>query len=97
VNSMLAGGCIISGAEIRESLLFSNVRVEERSHVQRAVVLPGVRIGPKCRIRGAVIDEDAEIPEGTVIGYDHEADARRFFITRKGVVLVTADMLRGDS
>jgi glucose-1-phosphate adenylyltransferase len=97
INSMLAGGCIISGAEVRESLLFSNVRVEERSVVERAVVLPNVRIGYDCRIRKAVIDEDCEIPDGTVIGHDAEQDAKRFYITKRGVVLVTADMFRGDT
>ena len=60
-------------------------------------ILPGVRIGPGCRIRHAVIDEDTEIPAGTVIGYDREADARRFFITKNGVVLATADMFRDAS
>jgi glucose-1-phosphate adenylyltransferase len=96
INSMLSGGCIISGAEVRGSLLFSNVRVEERSYVERSVVLPNVRIGFDCRIRRAVIDEDCEIPDGTVIGYDAEADAKRFHITRGGVVLVTADMFRPE-
>jgi len=96
INSMVAGGCIISGAEVRESMLFSKVRVEERSVVERAVVLPNVRIGYDCRIRRAVIDEDCEIPDGTVIGHDPEQDARRFFITRRGVVLVTAEMFRTE-
>jgi glucose-1-phosphate adenylyltransferase len=97
INSMVAGGCIISGAEVRESLLFSDVRVEERSRVEGSVVLPNVRIGYDCRIRKAVIDEDCEIPDGCVIGYDAEQDARRFYITRRGVALVTADMFRGQS
>ncbi|MGA1079793.1 MAG: glucose-1-phosphate adenylyltransferase [Steroidobacteraceae bacterium] len=95
VNSMVAGGCIISGAEVRESLLFSDVRIEERSLVERSVVLPGARIGRDCRIARAVIDEDCEIPDGTVIGHDRVADASRFFITRKGIALVTAEMIRG--
>ena len=95
VNSMVAGGCIISGAEVRESLLFSDVRIDERSLVERSVVLPGARIGKDCRIARAVIDEDCEIPDGTVIGHDRAADASRFFITRKGVALVTAEMIRG--
>jgi glucose-1-phosphate adenylyltransferase len=97
INSMLAGGCIVSGAEVRGSLLFSNVRVDERSRVEQSVVLPNVRIGAGCRIRGAVIDEDCEIPDGTVIGYDPGEDAKRFHITRRGVVLVTPDMFRGDT
>ncbi len=94
INSMVAGGCIISGAEVRESMLFSRVHVEERSLVERSVVLPNVHIGAGCRIRRAVIDEDCEVPEGTVIGHDAEADARRFYVTKRGVVLVTSDMLR---
>jgi len=94
INSMVSGGCIISGAMVRSSLLFSNVRIEERSRVERAVVLPNVQIGANCRITGAVIDEGCEIPEGTQIGIDPSADSRRFYVTEKGIVLVTPDMLR---
>ena len=96
INSVVAGGCIISGAELRLSLLFSDVRVDERSLVEESVVLPHVRIGKGCRIRRAVIDEDCEIPDGTTIGHDPEDDARRFYITRSGVALVTADMFSRD-
>jgi len=94
VNSMVSGGCIISGAVVRESLLFSNVRVEERSTIQRSVILPNVEIGRNCRINGAIIDEGCEVPDGTQIGVDRDADTRRFYVTEKGVVLVTPDMLR---
>jgi glucose-1-phosphate adenylyltransferase len=91
---MVSGGCIISGAVVRESLLFSNVRVEERSTIQRSVILPNVEIGRNCRINGAIIDEGCEVPDGTQIGVDRDADTRRFYVTEKGVVLVTPDMLR---
>ncbi len=94
INSVVAGGCIISGAEIRDSLLFTGVRVDERSLIERSVVLPDVHIGRDCRIRDVVFDQECEVPDGTVIGHDREQDARRFFITKKGRVLVTADMLR---
>jgi len=97
VNSMVAGGCIISGAEVRESLLFSRVRVDERALIERSVVLPNARIGPDCRIRRAIIDEDCDVPEGTVIGYDPAADAARFHVSPRGVVLVTAGMLRREA
>lgn len=93
VDSMVSGGCIISGAKLRNSLLFSSVRVEAQSVLESSVVLPRVTIGPGCRIRCAVVDEACEIPEGTSIGYDSEADARRFHVTEGGVVLVTSDML----
>ena len=95
INSMVSGGCIISGAVVRESLLFSAVRVEERSNIHRSVILPRAEIGRSCMIANAIIDEECTIPDGTQIGIDREADARRFHVTERGVVLVTLDMLRG--
>jgi len=94
INSMVSGGCIISGAVVRESLLFSNVRVEEGSTIQRSVILPNAEVGRGCLINGAIIDEGCDIPEGTRIGSEHVDDVRRFHVTDKGVVLVTQDMLR---
>ena len=94
INSMVAGGCIISGAVVRESLLFTNVRIDEGSRVERSVVLPNVEIGKGCVINGAILDEGCEIPDGMTIGVDHGADSGRFHVTDKGVVLVTPDMLR---
>jgi len=93
VNSMIAGGCIISGAIIDQSLLYSNVRVDERSQVHRSVVLPNVKIGRGCTIRNAILDEGCEIPDGTQIGCNPKADAERFSVSARGVVLVTPDML----
>jgi glucose-1-phosphate adenylyltransferase len=94
INSMVSGGCIISGAVVRESLLFSNVRVEEGTSIQRSMILPNAAIGRGCTITRAIIDEGCEVPEGTTIGVDREADERRFHVTGNGVVLVTPDMLR---
>jgi glucose-1-phosphate adenylyltransferase len=94
INSMVAGGCIISGAIVRESLLFSDVRIDEGSAIQSSVILPHVEIGRGCVIRGAILDEGCEIPDGMTIGMDRAADSSRFHVTDKGVVLVTADMLR---
>jgi glucose-1-phosphate adenylyltransferase len=94
LNSMVSGGCIISGATVRESLLFSNVRVEERTSIERSVILPVVSIGAGCVIRHAILDEGCIVPDGMQIGVDPANDARRFHVTEKGVVLVTADMLR---
>jgi len=95
INSVVAGGCIISGSTVRGSLLFSDVRVDERTLVEDAVVLPHVEIGKGCHIRRAILDEGCQVPDGMRIGLDHGADAQRFHVTEKGVVLVTADMLRG--
>jgi glucose-1-phosphate adenylyltransferase len=93
VDSMVSGGCIISGSVVRHSLLFSNVRMNSYSYMEDSVVLPDVNIGRNCRIYKAVIDRGCRIPEGTVIGEDAEADAERFYVSPGGVVLVTPDML----
>ncbi|MEX0976262.1 MAG: glucose-1-phosphate adenylyltransferase [Woeseia sp.] len=94
INSMVSGGCIVSGAEVRESILFSNVRVREGSRLFRTVILPRASIGGDCRISNAIIDEDCVISDGTVIGENAEEDARRFVRTDGGVVLVCPHMLQ---
>ncbi|HKT71575.1 MAG TPA: glucose-1-phosphate adenylyltransferase [Steroidobacteraceae bacterium] len=94
INSVVSGGCIISGAVVRQSLLFSDVRVDERSSIECSVILPHVEIGSGCLIRNAILDEGCEIPDGMRIGVDRAADEKRFLVTEKGVVLVTPDMLR---
>lgn len=93
VDSMVSGGCIISGATVRRSLLFSNVQVNSSSLVEDAVVLPDVSIGERCRLRKVVIDKGCDIPNDTVIGEDRAQDFKRFYITDSGVVVVTAEML----
>jgi glucose-1-phosphate adenylyltransferase len=93
VDSMVSGGCIISGATVRHSLLFSNVVVNSYANVRESVVLPNVEVGRYCRITRAVIDKGCRIPEGTVIGEDPEEDARRFYVSPGGVVVVTPEML----
>ncbi len=93
VDSMVSGGCVISGSSVRNSLLFSNVRLNSYSKITDCVVLPDVNIGRNCRITRAVIDRGCEIPEGMVIGEDAAADAERFHVSEGGVVLVTPEML----
>ena len=93
VDSMVSGGCIISGALVRHSLLFSNVTVNSHASLQDTVVLPNVTIGRGCQISKAVIDKGCNIKDGMVIGEDLEADAKRFHVTEEGVVLVTPEML----
>jgi len=93
-QSMVSGGCIISGAEVRSSLLFSRARVRSYSSVVDSVILPDVDIGQKCRIHRAIVDRGARIEAGTVIGEDHDADRKRGFrVTDSGLTLVTPDML----
>jgi glucose-1-phosphate adenylyltransferase len=93
VDSMVSGGCIISGATVRHSLLFSNVRVNSYSTVSDSVILPDVEIGRRCVIKKAVIDRGVHLPEGTVIGEDPKEDAMRFHLSEGGVILVTGEML----
>lgn len=93
VDSVVSAGCVISGAVVRRSLLFNCVRVNSYSLVEDTVVLPEADIGRHCRIRKAIIGTGCKVPEGLVVGEDHDADARRFHITENGVVLVTKRML----
>jgi glucose-1-phosphate adenylyltransferase len=97
LNSMVSGGCIVSGALVRESVLFSNVRVGERSLVERSIILPNVDIGRDCRILSTIIDEDTDIPDGLVVGENPAEDRRRFYVTKSGVVLVTREMIEALS
>ena len=93
VDSMVSGGCIISGAHVHHSLLFSSVTVNECSYIDSSVVLPDVQIGKHCRISHAVIEKGCEIADHTIIGENREDDEKRFFISPNGVVLVTPEML----
>ncbi|MEY4763039.1 MAG: glucose-phosphate adenylyltransferase [Pseudomonadota bacterium] len=93
INSLISGGSIVSGAVVRESLLFSSVRVDEGTSISRAVIMPGVHVGKNCTIRNAIIDEHCDVPDGMQIGIDIELDRQRFDVTPKGVVLVTPEML----
>jgi len=93
VDSMVSGGCIISGALVKHSLLFSNVVVNSYSEISDSVILPDVEVGDHCRLKKVILDKGCKVPNGTVIGEDSELDAKRFYVSPQGVVLVTAEML----
>ena len=93
VDSMVSGGCIISGAHVRHSLLFSNVTIDDYSTIDSSVILPDVTIGKNCRISHAIIDKGCEIPDGTIIGENEEDDKKRFTVSPKGILLVTPEMM----
>jgi glucose-1-phosphate adenylyltransferase len=93
VDSLVAGGCVVSGAEVRRSVLFTGVYVHSYSYVEDAVILPGADVGRHCRLRKVIIDEGCKLPPYTVIGFDADEDARRFYRSPAGVVLVTSAMV----
>lgn len=93
INSLVSGGCIVSGALVRHSVLFSNVLVRSYSQIEDTVVLPDVQINRHCRVSRAVIDRGCKLPEGLVIGEDPVLDAQRFHRSENGIVLVTSRML----
>ena len=93
VSSLVAGGCIVSGASLRRSLLFTGVRVHSYSTVDEAVIQPYAEVGREVRLSKVVIDRGVRIPDGLVVGEDPERDAQRFRRTEGGVCLITQPMI----
>jgi glucose-1-phosphate adenylyltransferase len=93
VNTMVSGGCIVSGSNVSNSVLFSSVRVHSFCMIAQAVLLPEVTVGRGCRLSKVVVDRGCTLPEGLVIGEDPVADTARFERSEGGVVLVTQDMI----
>ncbi len=93
VDSLVSGGCVISGALVRRSMLFSDVRVNSFCVVEDSVLLPGVELGRHSRVKRAIIDSGCAIPADLVVGEDPVLDAKRFYRTEKGITLVTQRML----
>jgi glucose-1-phosphate adenylyltransferase len=91
INSVISAGCIVSGAVVRNSVLSQDVRVNSYAEVESSIIFTHVDIGRHCRIRRAIIDRDVHLPEGTVIGYDREADRKNYFVTSTGLTVVTRD------
>jgi glucose-1-phosphate adenylyltransferase len=95
VTSLVSGGCIVSGASLRRSLLFTGVHLHSHARVEGAVILPYVDVGQHARLRNVVIDRGVRVPEGLVVGEDPELDARRFRTSPQGVCLITQPMIDG--
>jgi glucose-1-phosphate adenylyltransferase len=96
VDSLVSGGCIISGAAVTRSLLYSNVKIHSYSSVEDSVLLPNVEVGRNVKLRRVVVDKNCLIPDGLVVGYDRVGDAKRFHVTTNGITLITPDMLGQD-
>ena len=93
ISSLVSGGCIVSGTELRRSLLFTGVRTNSYAYIDEAVILPYVTVGRHVRLKKVVIDRSVVIPDGLVVGEDPEHDAARFRRTDKGVCLITQPMI----
>ena len=93
IDSMVSGGCIISGSTVKCSLLFSSVRIHSYCSIEQAVILPEVEIGRGAVLRRVVVDRGARIPPGLQVGVDAEEDRRRFHVSEKGITLITPEML----
>ena len=91
LDSVISGGCIISGGVVRDSVLSPDVRVNSFAEVDSSILFSHVDIGRHCRVRRAIIDRNVHLPEGTVIGYDSDADRQRYFVTESGITVVTRD------
>ena len=93
IQSLLSGGCIVSGASLSRSLVFTGVHVHSYSTIHEAVILPYAQIGRHVRLNKVVIDREVNIPDGLVVGEDPVIDAKRFRRTESGVTLITGPMI----
>jgi glucose-1-phosphate adenylyltransferase len=93
-QSMVSGGCVVSGSTVKNSLLFSRCKTNAHAKISDSVLLPDVVIGEKARLKRCIIDSGSIIKDGMVIGEDHDLDRERGFrVTESGLTLVTPDML----
>jgi glucose-1-phosphate adenylyltransferase len=88
LDSLISGGCVVSGGRVQRSILSPNVRVNSYSEVYDSILMEGVNVGRHAKIKRAIVDKDVNIPPGVVIGYDLEEDKKRFFVTDSGIVVV---------
>ncbi|HEY6281751.1 MAG TPA: glucose-1-phosphate adenylyltransferase [Burkholderiales bacterium] len=93
VDSMVCGGCIISGSTVKRSLLFNNVRVHSYCTIEDSVILPDVEIGRGVVLKHAIVDKYCKLPQGLVVGLDPAEDRKRFHVTEKGITLIVPEML----
>ena len=93
IDSLVSGGCIVSGSAVKRSILFTGVRIYNHSRIEDSVILPNAEIGPSAIVRHAIIDKRCRVPEGMKIGIDLDLDRERFHVTDKGCVLVVPEML----
>ncbi|MFH1397742.1 MAG: glucose-1-phosphate adenylyltransferase [Candidatus Omnitrophota bacterium] len=88
LDSLVSSGCIISGGQVKRSILSPNVKIHSYAQVDESILMEGVSVGRHARIKRSIIDKDVKIPEGTVIGYDLKEDKKKFTVTESGIVVV---------
>jgi glucose-1-phosphate adenylyltransferase len=88
LDSLASGGCIISGGQVKRSILSPNVRINSYSQVTDSILMEGVDVGRYSKIKRTIVDKDVTIPGGTVIGYDPDEDRKRFYVSESGIVVV---------
>ena len=92
-DSMVSGGCVVGQSRLRNSILFSNVKVQPGCHLDGVLALPGCEVGTGVRLRNTILDNECKVPDGTVIGEDPALDGQRYAITEGGVVVVNRRLL----
>ena len=92
LNSLISPGCIVSGGRIEKSILSPDVSIHSYSHVEDSILMNGVEIGRHAKVRRAMIDKNVIVPEGMKIGYDSNADAKKFTVTESGIVVIPKNM-----
>ena len=93
IDSLISGGCILSGARVKRSVISFMTRIQSHTLVKDSVILPKVQIGKHCRITRAIVDRETIIPDNTVIGEDLEEDKKHYYVSEQGIVLVTQERL----
>ena len=93
ISSLVSGDCIVSGSQVRRSLLFTGVKVNSWSRIEAAVIMPRVQVGRRVQLKNVIIDRGVTIPDGLIVGEDPVLDARRFRRTESGICLITAEMI----
>jgi glucose-1-phosphate adenylyltransferase len=93
IDSLVSGGCIVSGSTVRRSLLFSDVRVNAYCNIEDSVLLPNANVGSNVTLNRVIVDKNCKIPDGLVVGINPEEDRKRFHVSPNGVTLITPDML----
>jgi len=93
ISSVVSGGCIVSGASLRRTMLFTGVRVHSYASIEGAVILPDAEVGRGARLRNVIIERGTRIPEGLQVGWDPDLDAQRFRVTSKGICMINQRMI----